>query len=352
MANTTLGQQRGFAARFNAYEARRAFYAQRINFLQDLGVMMMEGKGSVVGMLTSLAKRTPSSALSAAFVDVRETAKGGSPLHEGLRPYYNDLEGTLIEAVNLRAKTDADRGEGFVTVAEMMRQIERTQSGMGKLFVAAVRVVVIVLLTWLGLGLFAAKQFEQLVPRTAWSDISVAVVSGGEFVLSVWPLSLGVLVGGGLLLTWAMPKWTGKRRKWADQNVPGFVLYRMVQATPIQMAMGAYLAAGLPFERALDILAGKSSRWVRMYLDEMRGLMRGRLGVDIVDVGLFDWQAMARVEVRSAGSKLDEALQYVAVQSAPVLVALLEERIALARTALSAVQNILLALVGLGIGLI
>ena len=79
---------------------------------------------------------------------------------------------------------------------------------------------------------------------------------------------------------------------------------------------------------------------------------RHERGVDIVDVGMFDWQAMVRFEVRSMGVDIDEALRFVAVETGPRLAALINVRTKQASSGIKGVQRVLLLLVAAAIGFV
>lgn len=342
------------AERWDAWERRRAFSGQRIAFLTDLGEMMQEGKGSINQVLNASARRTPTATLSAAFRDIRDRLNGGMMLHVALQPYFRPMENMLIESVNVNAKTDAERGEGFVTAATMIQNLGSNAAGLVRVLVDLVMAIVTIGVMWLGVAHFAAEQFEQMTPRKYWPELSRIVIGTGDALVEIWPVTLGVAIGLLVGLAWALPNWIGARRKWADQELPGFKLYRLVRATPLMMALGTFLAARIGFDRALKNLVQRANGWEAMYLNEMLANFGGKheRGVDIIDVGLFDWQAMVRVEVRSMGVDIDEALRYVAIESGPRLAELINARLKQASAAIKTVQRVFLLLIAAAIGFV
>ena len=348
----TRGQS--LTERWDAFERRRAFSQQRVAFLTDLGEMMQEGKGSINQVLNASARRTPNAVLSAAFRDVRDRVNGGMLLHLALQPYFRPMENMLIEAVSVNSKTDAERGEGFVTAARMIENLGSTGAGVARVLVDLFMTLLSVGFMWLGVAHFAAEQFAQIAPRRYWPELSRIVIGIGDSLVDVWPVTLGVIVAAVVAIAWALPNWIGTRRRWADQRLPGFRLYRLVRSTPIMMALGTFLAARIGFDRAIKNLLQRANRWEAMYLEEMLANFQARheRGVDIVDVGMFDWQAMVRVEVRSMGVDIDEALRYVAVEAGPRLAALINTRTKQASAGIKGVQRVLLLLVAAAIGFV
>lgn len=347
MTAITATSGKSLSDRWDAFERRRAFAGQRVEFLADLGQALIEGKSSINQVLSASARRTPDPALSAAYRDVRDRLKGGMKLHVAFAPYFEPVENLLIESINTNAKTDTELGNGFVTAAGMIQNLSRTGKGLTQVMIDLAMALLTIGFVWLGVAHFAAAQFEQISPRKYWPEMSRIVIGMGDAMAGVWPITLGVIVALVAATAWAMPNWVGPRRRWADQKLPGFKLYRLVRALPLQMALGTFLAARIGFDKAIKSLVDRANPWERMYLHEMLGNLSGKhkRGVDIVDVGLFDWQAMVRVEVRSSGTDLDEALQHVAVQSAPRLVALLEKRVRDASTTIKMVQRIVITIV-------
>lgn len=340
--------------RVDAFERRRAFSGQRIAFLNDLGKMMQGGKGSLNQVLSSSGKRTPKRALSAAYRDIRERVNEGLPLHVALQPYFRPMENMLLESVNVNAKTDEERGDGFVTAAKMIKNVSNTGSGVAQVLLDLAFAVLSVGFMWLGVAHFAAEQFAQIAPRKYWPEYSRMVIGAGDALVAIWPITLIAIVAFVVGLAWALPNWIGTRRKWVDQSVPGFRLYRLVRGTPLMMALGTFLTARIGFDRALKNLLQRANPWESMYLNEMLANFGGKheRGVDIIDVGLFDWQAMVRVEVRSMGVDLDEAMQHVAVETGPELAEMITARMAQASTSIKVVQRVVLLFVAAAVALV
>lgn len=347
----TSSNGEGLMQRFEAFERRRVFAKQRVVLLEDLGKMLLDGKGSITKVLTAMASRTPDAALSDAYTLIRQDVDTGKPLHEALEPYYRPIENMLIASINVNAKSDRERGEGFITVSQMIRYLELANEGLSSVFMAILKGIALIAFAW-SIALDTAKGFQELAGRKTWYPVSRVVVEVGEALFSVWPLTAGIMVGLAILIWWLLPNWVGKNRKWADQHVPGFGLYRAIRSMPIQLALGTFLAAKIGFDKALDQLILRANPWERMYLQQMKDNLKSESGVGIVDVGLFDWQSMVRVEVRSVGKDLDEALQTVAVENAPDLSKRLAKQLNLAVLSITTAQQFILAAIVLSVVLI
>lgn len=355
MSMASANASRGtLAERFDAFERRRAFMTQRVEFLNDLGEMLLSGKGSINQVLSASARRTPSLTLAAAYRDIRERVTGGLLLHVALAPYFRPVENMLIESVNVNAKTDAERGQGFVAAATMIHNLGGMRGGFLELIAAIVVSLLTVGAMGIGVAPFAAAQFEQISPRRFWPELARMVIDLGDTLAVYWPVSVLAAVGAITALLWALPNWTGERRRWADQKLPAFRLYRLARSTPLMMTLGTFLAARVGFDRALRAMLERANPWERMYLQEMAANFGGKQkrGVDIIDVGMFDWQAMVRVEVRSMGVDLDDALRYVAAHAGPKLVARVNNQLKGATATVRFLQRFALMLIAASVAFI
>src|SRR5207237_1890254 len=136
------------------------------------GEMIREGKGSIHHVLTASSRRAPTLAMSAAYRDIRDRLNDGHLLHVALAPYFTPMENMLIESVNMNAKSDAERGQGFITAAGVIARMQGIRAGVLQVLASLVFSILTVAFMGLGVAPFTAAQFEQITPRKYWPELS------------------------------------------------------------------------------------------------------------------------------------------------------------------------------------
>ena len=329
-----------------------AFRGIRRDFLEGFAHALLTPNSSPVALLRTLAARTPNRSVSDVYKAISRRLGAGQSIGTAIAPFFPAQERSLILAADQSARTDADRGRGFLVVAKMIGGLTTIQRSMYELVAQAIASLLVIAFVWLGLGLHVGGEFGRALPRERWPELSRYVIGSGEALLEVWPFAVflvGVLVTGVL---WIFPNWTGPARRFADRHLPGFVLYRTLRSSPQLLTLGGYLAAGLGFKGALSLLMASSNPWQRMYLEAMALRLKSKLSVDIVDVGYFTWETMVQIDMRSQQGEIAAAMQDVAVTAFPIIERSLTTRAVQAKAFVRALQTAVVGVVVLAVALL
>lgn len=331
---------------------RTAFRNFRQPFLAGLAEALQAPKSSTIGLLAALADRTPNQAVASAYRLMLVRLGKGMTIGAALAPFYPREERGLIAAADESASTDQERGRNLAAVAKLMGGMAIVRSGLVGVVAQAAGALVVICFVWLGLGLHIGSEFGRALPREKWPELSRYVIEAGEAIVSSWPVAFAALVGVILSVLWILPNWTGPVRRWADNRVPGFVLYRTLRAAPRLLTLGGYLGAGLGFRGALSQLIESANPWERMYLEQMAARLKSRLSVDIVDVGFFSWESMVQVDMRSQGGEVAAAMQEVAISAFPIIERTLVETTQRAKRIVATLQMAVVGLVVLAVAML
>ena len=331
---------------------RIAFRKVRKEFLEGLADAMQTPNSSTLTLLRTLSERTPDQSIAKAYRVMRERLGRGMSIGAALAPFFPREEQALIAAADQSAQTDIGRGRSLASVAKLIGSMSSVQSGMYGVLAQAVGSLIVIAFVWLGLGLHIGAEFGRALPRDRWPSLSAYVIGAGEAVVASWPIAVTVVLGLVVAGLWVLPNWTGRARRWADQHVPGFVLYRILRSSPRLLTLGGYLAAGLGFRGAISQMLASANPWERMYLEEMATRLKSKLSVDIVDVGYFSWESMVQIDMRSQGGEIAAAMQDVAIASFPAIERSLNQRSQRAKWIVSGLQMVVVSVVVLSVALL
>ena len=136
------------------------------------------------------------------------------------------------------------------------------------------------------LGLMIAVMVEVIATMVPIVDKSVTPAAAakipfamGYFRVSEWTLHHGwyLLLGVVAFCTgvaWALPNWSGERRRFFDQWIPPFTLYQRLQTTLFLSSSAAMLRAGITLHTIVEDMQAYSSRWMRFHLQTMEDVLK------------------------------------------------------------------------------
>lgn len=317
-------------SRITAWRAKQAFRKNRITFLEDMGEVLMVGQSGLQLRLLALADRNRGKRIELAFREIYKKLNRGLSLAEAMRPYYNKKEFQLISSYDAGAIDDEQLGKGFLTAAHILEPLDEMGRGAMKLMLSTIISICIVGVMWLGIAGGFAHDMEQIQPRKKWPLISKVVIGSGEFLSQNAVLTVGfvVLVLGALI--WAFPNWKGPARRWADQRVPGFVIYREYRSVLSLVALASFMSAKSGLAWSFNRLAEQANPWECDYIDDMRRRSTIQSGVEMLDVGYFSDRIIDRMTLREGSGSLEDSLAHVAVRNADKLSASLKVRLDMA----------------------
>jgi type II secretory pathway component PulF len=311
----------------------RAMRRRRLNVLADLSRIYQADNPNVQSALRRVADRNVGKPIEHAYRQIINSLKSGmeNGVSAALRPYFPEREFLLVKAFDMGAKDDKERGEGLAIAASIMRPLDALRTGFLKLAGATLMSILLVLVLWLGFAPFFAELMGDLVPRDKWFFITKAVVRSAEIVRSWWMIGVPILIGFVVWVIWALPNWRGSTRRWMDQRVPGFFIYREYSSILTLVALASFLRANQGFDWAFKQLLRLGTRWESDYIDAVKKRSTQYGASKMLDVGYFPDEVIDRIALREGTDSLEQNLANVALQNVTELTGAMTERLNVAR---------------------
>lgn len=332
----------------------RAMRSRRLNVLADLSRILQSDKPNLQEALRRVADRNAGKPIESAYRNIISGIKSGKEngLSSALQPYFPEREYLLVKAFDIGATGDRERGEGFATAAKILKPLAELKKGFYKLLATAVFSSLVIGVMWLGMAPFFAGLLSGLVARDKWYLLSKVVVFSAEFLRNWWFVFLPLIVILIGWLIWALPNWYGNMRRWFDQKVPGFVIYREYSSIMTLVAMASFLKANQGFDWTFQQLRRLCTRWEGDYIDAIQQRSKQYGASKMLDVGYIPDEIIDRIALREGTDSLEQNLSNVALQNVEELTGLMSARLAAARTVLGDVSQVLGGLVVIAIVLL
>jgi hypothetical protein len=312
----------------------RRMRSRRLNLLSDFARVLQSDKPNLQEAIRRVADRNTGKPIEIPYRHILDTIKQGKEngLSSALKPYFPEREFLLVKAFDVGAKSDQERGQGFATTVKILRPLAALRTGFLKLLLSFLASMVLVFVLWLGFAPFFASLMGDLVPRDKWFALSQWVIGSAELVLSWWMIGLPVLLGIIGWLIWAMPNWRGATRRWCDQHMPGFVIYREYSSVLSLIGLACFIKANLGFDFAFQQVRRLGTLWESDYIENIRARSKLYGASKMLDVGYFPEEIIDRIALREGTDSLEESLSAVALQNIEELTQSMTDKLNTARS--------------------
>lgn len=218
---------------------------------------------------TRLERRGRKRAADATY-EVARQVRDGQTLMAAMGEGLTDLERSVLSA----GEQAGELPGAMRLLLEVREMTTRMRQKLQASFFAPTVYLLTLYAVLLLIGGYIVPQFIELLPREKWTDWASAMYWLGELAVG-WPAPL--LFGGLSLYTvwcwWALPRWVGAGRRWADLHVFPFTVYREMNGFTWVISFVALLRAGVPDVDAIGSQAHHASPWLRSRLLPIRDLV-------------------------------------------------------------------------------
>lgn len=292
--------------KINFILARSAFAKQREAFYRDLAEAIFDKES--INVFLSRAEdhctkyKRRGQALIYATMNARFSDKEGRISHmlETIVPNSDMLAITAIDEV----QGNAERSEGFRQLAAQIKRSGSMKAGLWK----SVASSLLLLPTVIAFAILNTKQipaYERTVPdRDRWPFIGQMLGTASDIVTDYGlEIIVGVVIFA-VLFRLSFSRWRGGVRSIFDRYVP-YSLYRDTQGSNFLMNMASLLRAGKQLVESLELLATKTSPWLKWHLSKMSSsLSEHPDDYDLAfDTGLFSPDLHLRLSSYGSRSK-------------------------------------------------
>ena len=333
----------GIAEKFTAVGfAALSFKAKRAEYYEYLADLMAEsgGRRNLLSIFSADAERyegTARGTLSAYWAeryqetgaDLAETWKGTLPdsdlmvIRVAQAAGGAGLEQALRDVARVTGIIDKAKGEFISTVA------------VGLLGVTMAIGILLALPHFLVPSLKKAFAF---IPVDKWGSLGSNLVKLSDRVDAAWIPVLALVVALVGWVAWSLPNFVHPARKWLDQKVLIYKLYRdfrgaMFMATVASMVRRRGGAAGLRLQEALAELGLAAEPWLRWHCDEIVENINqsGGLSPAVFDTGVLDREILFYLMDMVDTKGFDEGLQKAGARTEKQAVSIVAKRAAVLR---------------------
>jgi type II secretory pathway component PulF len=271
-----------------------------------------------------------------------ENMKHGQSFTDSIKGWVPESELNLIAAGEEGAGIEKGLGEA-IKFAESAQKIKNTIIGGGT-YPAVLLIVVLGFVAMFSIKL--APTYLAILPVERWPDLGRNFYGVSKALVDYWYILLGIFIGSSILIGMTISTWVGNTRDFFDK-LPPWSVYKVYQASAFLISLASMMQSGTPLNDALKRIKNTTSPWVGQYMDEMiKNLRRGGKNFgQHLDVGLLDEETAGDVIDYSELGKFEEAIYSIGEASLEESVRKIESRMAVVRT-------IMIALVGITVGII
>lgn len=189
--------------------------------------------------------------------------------------------------------------------------------------------------------LFQSKMvpiFIHLKPVETWPSSAIKLYNISYFIDHYLLLVIASIIGFvyGILLT--LPRWRGPWRQRFD-SIPPWSIYRTQQASSFLIGLASLLAAGVPINRALQLMHRNGSPYFRWHLERMMNMLASGVNQGVaLNTGLLDKETAGEVEDYSRMRSFRDAIAEMGQRT-------LEESLQRIESNMEAIKNIMLIIV-------
>jgi len=205
--------------------------------------------------------------------EVGRQVRDGKTLMAAMGDGLSDLERSVLDA----GEQAGQLPDAMRLVLDVRELTTRLRQKLQASFFAPTVYLVTLFAVLLLIGGYIVPQFLNVLPVERWTDWAYAMYWMGELAVG-WPAPLlfGGLGAYAIWSWWALPRWTGSGRRFIDQYVFPFTVYREITGFTWLLSFVALLRAGVPDIAALESQIGSASHWLASRLRPIRlGLADG-----------------------------------------------------------------------------
>ena len=313
---TTLSM--GLAARISLYERMAAFLSA--------GIPVFETVEAIRNRLAT--KKDMRVVMLDEWLSVM---KDGNRFSDAIRSWVPPAEYMMISS--------GERGDGLITGLKEATKLSSAASKIKKAIIAGSVLPAVLFLMLMGMlagfDLYMAPVFKNLLPLNQWPDSAQTLYSISHAIVSFWPITLGGLVGGSIVISKTINRPFPGRSKFFDK-FPPWSLYKNYQASSFLIGLASMLKAGVALNDALKGMMRNASPWMMVHLVKMQAHLKvgGSNYGDALNTGLFDDETAGDIIDYSKLSSFENAIHIIGEKMVETGVERTNQRMEVAKNAM------------------
>jgi type II secretory pathway component PulF len=164
--------------------------------------------------------------------------------------------------------------DGFRHAAAYLRTVRRLRGEVVGPLQEPLLLVLLLLVVLVFFSLEVLPVFTSIAPRPLWPRTARLYGGLADHAIAIAAVTVGVLLAAGIGFMRLAARWTGRLRVLFDRYVFPFTLATRLQGAALLASLSGFVAAGLPFDAALQQLHSGSSRYMRAAYAQLRASLR------------------------------------------------------------------------------
>ena len=251
-------------------------FEPRVKFYQEFAALLRAGmsKPDAVSLLYVVASdegKKKGEAMAVVLGEILKQMRNGKSFGEAIRPWVPPDDRMVLEASE---NSDDFPGqlEGYCWALRQKKKVVGTIVG-GLAYPVFLTAMVFAMLIYFGRSIVPA--IGVLLPPEKWTGPAAFLAFLGRFADHYAVPSAVTLVGLLIVVSFSLPRWTGRVRKIADR-LPIYKLYRVYTGISFMLAISSLMRGGLAPINAVERILPMSTPYVKERLTAIRrGMLNG-----------------------------------------------------------------------------
>ena len=222
---------------FNA-KARQRLYYKLAQLLRN-GVSL----DRALEQISRIEEKRKHKATAAVLRRWRSSIENGVNFGQTIAPFVPPSESLLLETGGNSGRLQ----ESFLNAAESVGQQRRVKDAIvsAGAYPALLIVVLIAALVLASYNIIPA--FGEVLPVEQWQGTAALLAKVTAAIREYGLIMFGILVAFIMLISFSMPRWTGRTRLWVE-NIAPYSIYRMWQGSSFLLSVASLMASGVKID--------------------------------------------------------------------------------------------------------
>lgn len=189
----------------------------------------------------------------------RSSIENGVNFGQTISPFVPASESLLLETGGNSGRLE----NSFLNAAESVAQQRRVKSAIISAGSYPALLVCVLIAALVMASYNIIPTFSEILPVEQWRGAAATMASVSSAIREDGPFILGILVGFIFLISFSLPRWTGRSRMLVEKIAP-YSIYRMSQGSSFLLSVASLMASGIKIDdNALRRLGLRASPYLK-----------------------------------------------------------------------------------------
>lgn len=189
----------------------------------------------------------------------RSSIENGVNFGQTIAPFVPPSESLLLETGGNSGRLQ----EAFLNAAESVGQQRRVKDAIVSAGAYPVLLIVVLIAALILASYNIIPAFGEVLPVEQWQGTAAMLASVTQAIREQGIYMLLVMIAFIMLISFSMPRWTGRTRLWVEGIAP-YSIYRMWQGSSFLLSVASLMASGVKIDdNSLRRLGGRASPYLQ-----------------------------------------------------------------------------------------